>query len=314
MILVITPNPALDLTWHVDALRVGESQRVPRGRARAGGKGLNVARVLHAEGHEVIALIPAADETFTADLQASGIPHTLIAAEGALRRSVAIVDSASGQATLLNEAGSPLGATAEDELFAQATQLGRSADVVVISGSLPPDLDPERISALVRDLAGIPVIVDTSGPGMRSAARAGAILKPNREELTDATGVADPRAAARLLLADGAAMVVFSSGEEGLTVVTDVDADSGGIHARLPHPLVGNPTGAGDAAVAAIAAELAASTAALTPGGRDERRRLARRAAAWSASAVLMPLAGALHPEHERLAAEVVVTDSKDPS
>ena len=38
------------------------------------------------------------------------------------------------------------------------------------------------------------------------------------------------------------------------------------------------------------------------------RIALARRATAWSASAVLMPLAGALSPDHSALEAEVVVT------
>ena len=38
------------------------------------------------------------------------------------------------------------------------------------------------------------------------------------------------------------------------------------------------------------------------------RERLARRATAWSASAVLMPLAGELAPDHAALADEVLVT------
>lgn len=315
MILTVTPNPALDLTWHVDDLRVGESHRVAAGEARAGGKGVNVARVLHAEGIDVHALVPTADEAFVADLRASGIPHSSIAADGPLRRSVAVVDAVTGEATLLNESGTALGAGPEDQLFAQTLTLGRSADVVVISGSLPPELDPERLADLVRVLtgAGVRVIVDTSGPGVRAAARAGAVLKPNREELLAATGLTDPTDAARALLAEGAAMIVLSLGEEGLAILTSGDAGDE-IRARLPEPLVGNPTGAGDAAVAAVAAELAASPDALLPSGRAARSRLARRATAWSASAVLMPLAGVLHPDHERLADAVILTDPKENS
>ena len=47
MILTVTPNPAIDLTWHVDRLTPGATHRVPTGASRAGGKGLNAARVLH---------------------------------------------------------------------------------------------------------------------------------------------------------------------------------------------------------------------------------------------------------------------------
>ena len=55
MILTVTPNPALDLTWHVDRLTVGGTHRADAGAARAGGKGLNVARVAHAQGAAVLA-------------------------------------------------------------------------------------------------------------------------------------------------------------------------------------------------------------------------------------------------------------------
>ncbi len=50
MILTVTPNPALDLTWRVERLVEGGTHRADAGAARAGGKGLNVARVAHAEG------------------------------------------------------------------------------------------------------------------------------------------------------------------------------------------------------------------------------------------------------------------------
>ena len=41
MIVTVTPNPALDLTWHVDRLETGETHRADAGVSRAGGKGLN---------------------------------------------------------------------------------------------------------------------------------------------------------------------------------------------------------------------------------------------------------------------------------
>ena len=55
------------------------------------------------------------------------------------------------------------------------------------------------------------------------------------------------------------------------------------LRAALGTPLAGNPTGAGDAAVAALAAGLAR--------GATDRDALAD-AVAWSAAAVLHPLAG----------------------
>ncbi|MGB4137800.1 MAG: PfkB family carbohydrate kinase, partial [Microbacterium sp.] len=82
------------------------------------------------------------------------------------------------------------------------------------------------------------------------------------------------------------------------------DATLGGtldvVSARLPEPLAGNPTGAGDAAVAAAAVLLA-------EGVRDPET-IVRRAVAWSASAVLMPLAGEIDPSWPDLERAVVVT------
>lgn len=53
MILTVTLNTALDLTYHVRSLRPHTSHRVTEVTERPGGKGLNVARVLAALGHEV---------------------------------------------------------------------------------------------------------------------------------------------------------------------------------------------------------------------------------------------------------------------
>jgi len=313
MILTVTPNPAIDLTWHVDRLTPGATHRVPAGASRAGGKGLNAARVLHQTGLEVLALATAGGVTgdeLRADLAASGVPHRLVATAAATRRSVAIVDDADGETSILNERGAPLSSAEAAALSDAAVDLGRAAQAVAISGSLPPGFGPEELGALVGRLvaAGVPVVVDTSGPGILAAALAGAdALKPNREELADATGLDDPVEGARSLLDRGARLVLVSLGAGGLVVVGRGGAP---LRARLPRELHGNATGAGDAAVAAIAAALAAGDdlGSATDAADRARSDLARRATAWSASAVLMPLAGELSPDHLALADEVVLT------
>jgi 1-phosphofructokinase family hexose kinase len=312
VILTVTPNPALDLTWHVDGLTAGATHRVQAGATRAGGKGLNVARVLHTEGHDVVALATAGGPTgaeFTAELEASGIPHRLLPVSIPTRRTVAVVDDRSGATSILNEFGAALDPADSAAFLGAAARLGRDARAVAVSGSLPPGLDAEEIGDLVADLvrAGIPVVVDTNGPALLAAARAGAhALKPNREELEAATGRTGPLEGARALIDLGARLVVVSLGADGLVVVARTGV---AIHARLPHALHGNATGAGDAAVAAIVVALAsgADPSADTDAAAHARIDLARRTAAWSASAVLMPVAGELSPRHPELEAEVVV-------
>src|SRR5438094_9276757 len=53
MILVVALNPALDVTHHVPGVDWAGVNRPAPARARAGGKGLNVARTLRAIGAEV---------------------------------------------------------------------------------------------------------------------------------------------------------------------------------------------------------------------------------------------------------------------
>jgi hypothetical protein len=180
---------------------------------------------------------------------------------------------------------------------------------VAICGSLPPGFRPEQLEALVAELvgAGTPVVVDTSGAGLLAAARAGATaLKPNSDELAESTGERDPLLGARRLLALGARLIVATLGADGLVVL---DQSHPPLRARLPRTLHGNPTGAGDAAVAAVTAALATGTRLDGDTAESARARddLARRAAAWSASAVLMPHAGDLSPDHSAFEAEVKV-------
>ncbi len=304
MIVALTLNPALDQTWAVDGLALGESHRVPAGASRAGGKGVNVARVLHATGREVLAVAPVGGATghlFQSDLARSGVPYRVVAVRPDTRRSIAAVDAAAGSATLLNETGGELSPQDTDAVDAAVLGLP-TPDAVAISGSLPPGYSPARLGALVRLLRarGARVVVDTSGPGLLEAAAAGAdLLKPNREELEAATGMVGLDTGIDALLALGAGGVVASDGEAGLVVAAGGER----VAARLPRPVEGgNPTGAGDAAVASLVAHLA------QPGDLVDAATLARRAVAWSASAVSMPLAGELGPDADARQAEVLVT------
>ena len=307
MILTVTPNPALDLTWRVDRLVEGGTHRADAGIARAGGKGLNVARVAHAEGEQVLAVTTTGGrvgEEFAAELGASGVPHALVPVVAETRRSIAVVDEALGDTTIINERGVNPSDVEWAAVLGEVVERLPSARVLVISGSLPPGAPDALLPMLIavgKD-AGVPVIADTSGPALLRAADAGAtVLKPNAAELAEATGIPDPVEGARSLIDRGAELVLLSLGADGMLAVTA----SALVHARLDEPLAGNPTGAGDAGVAACAVLYA-------DGVRDPEQIL-RRATAWSAAAVLMPLAGDISPRWTSLEQQLRVTHP-DPS
>lgn len=303
MILTVTPNPAIDLTYQVPQILPGASHRVQPPLVRSGGKGINVARVLHHQGLAVRALATAGGDTgkqLAAGL--AGIAHRLVPVAAATRRTIALVDAADGQTSIFNEVGAPLQAAEWLALASAVADELQGADLLVGSGSLPAgapaDFYPGLV-ALARQ-AGLPVLIDASGSGLLSAASAGAdLLKPNRDELHEATGERDLSAGARVLMRLGARRVLVSNGAEGMLAFEAGRA--GHLSARLAQPLTGNPTGAGDAAVA--------GAASLLVSGEDDLQLIVRRAAAWGSAAVLMPTAGEISPQWRQLELDLIVEE-----
>jgi tagatose 6-phosphate kinase len=252
---------------------------------RAGGKGVNVARVLAALGHRsvVCGLVGGlTGDAVTAELEAARLPTALTRIAGTNRRTVAVVDSSAGDATGFWEPG-PTVTEGEWHAFLDAYEsVLADAAAVVLAGSLPPGLPGDAYRELCRRAAeaGVPAILDADGEALRAGlAGRPAVIKPNRDELARVAGGGDWLAAAGSLTQAGAGSVVVSGGAEGMLAVTP----EGVWRAAPPERVAGNPTGAGDAAVAALTAGLVA--------GRAWPERLAD-AVALSAAAVGTPVAG----------------------
>lgn len=311
MIITVTPNPALDLTWRVERLNPGQTHRVPAGVGRAGGKGLNVSRVLHQVGHDTLAVTTAGGATgarLRADLDAAGVPSLLVPVVAETRSSVAIVDVSRGEVSVLNEFGQAPSAAESETLWASVhgARAAHGSHVVAVSGSLGPGMDVgEVVSAVARLRAeGVSVVVDTSGPALLALADAGAtVVKPNGDELREATGLESLDDGIADLLGRGVMLVVLSLGSEGMLLA---HRDGRRVRARFPEIVHGNATGAGDSVTAAI-------TVALEDDPRlVDLDSLARRAVAWGAAAVAMPLAGELDPILLGRTAEVIITASEE--
>ena len=86
LVVTVTANAALDRTLHVDELRTGSKQIVESEYVQAGGKGVNVSRVLAGLGTEVRSVVVVGGETGRAierDLKVSGLSPVAVAAPGA---------------------------------------------------------------------------------------------------------------------------------------------------------------------------------------------------------------------------------------
>lgn len=284
-VVVVTPNPAVDVTYRVDRLRAGETVRVGEVLRRAGGKGLNVARVLRTLSVDVLAVHPlggAAGRWIAEQLQAEGVRAEAVEVPGETRSTVTVVDGV-GHPTVFAEPGPVVPEEVWARLLDRVRGVCRPGGVLVVAGSSPVGTRPDLVADLVAagQDAGARVLVDVSGPSLTAAARAGAdLVKPNAEEALAATGQGDLAAALDRLRRDGARRVVVSRGADGLLGV-DVDGEET-TQPAVPG-IAGNPTGAGDAATAGIAASWV-HDAPLAVG--------LRWAALLGAAAVLQPGAG----------------------
>ncbi|MFG3550274.1 1-phosphofructokinase family hexose kinase [Streptomyces sp. NPDC047725] len=286
MIVTVTLNTALDITYRVPDLRPHTSHRVTDVTERPGGKGLNVARVLAALGHEVTVTGFAGGTTGDVVRDGltgvRGVTDALVPVAGATRRTIAVVDEHSGDTTQLNEPG-PAVSPAEWNAFQDAYEdLLAEAAAVALCGSLPPGVPVGAYAGLVRTArsAGVPVLLDTAGePLRRGVAARPDMIKPNADELAELTGSHEPLRATQDARRRGARSVVASLGAEGLLAVTP----EGRWRAAPPAHIRGNPTGAGDSAVAGLLSGLVEHL--------PWPDRLAR-AVALSAATVLSPVAG----------------------
>ncbi|MFI8997038.1 1-phosphofructokinase [Streptomyces sp. NPDC053542] len=255
MILTVTLNAALDITYRVPRLRPRGTNRVTEVSERPGGKGLNVARVLAALGHDTVATGFAGGGTGDALramlAQETGVTDALLPIGSATRRTVAVVDTAGGETTQLNEPGPTVSPAEWDAFLTRYRELLDGAEAVALCGSLPPGVPVDVYARLTRTAraAGVPVLLDTSGePLRRGLAARPDLAKPNAAELASLTGHNEPLRAARDARRRGAHTVAASLGADGMLAVT---AD-GSWQAAPPQRIAGNPTGAGDSAVAGL--------------------------------------------------------------
>jgi 1-phosphofructokinase len=260
MIATVTLNPAVDKSVTVRGFEIGKTNRGEVDCVDAGGKGINVAKVLKRLGSEVCALglLAGSNGRFILDaLHAEGIPADFVNVPGETRVNLKIHDSQRGTETELNEPGFRVTADHLEELRQRIEGHARRCEWMVFSGSLPPDAPPEIFADLMRiaRAQGAQCFLDTAGPALKLGLAAGPFLiKPNRAEVEDLlkTPLGTRRElveAGRALISMGTEQVLISLGAEGAVGVAGSDA----LFAAPPPVKVRSTVGAGDTMVAIMA-------------------------------------------------------------
>lgn len=263
--LTVTLNPSLDVSTGVAVVEPERKLHCGSTRREAGGGGVNVARVAHLLGADVTALVlvgGCGGAQLLDLLAAQGVTTEAIPIAADTRESLTVLEGATGRQYRFVMPGPTV---TDEELAAAEARIealaGRSS-LVVLSGSLPPNLPPRRFGSLVERIrsAGAAVIVDTSGDALGAAASAGMlVLKPSVRELSTFAGhvlSGEPEivAAAHDLLDRGPNEgVVVSLGAAGALLVRP-DAPAVRVHGPRVHAL--STVGAGDSLVGAMAVAL----------------------------------------------------------
>src|SRR4051794_29035442 len=179
VIVTITLNAALHVAYTASGLGGDPAAAgivlVSRPAYRARGRGVTVARVLRAFGHDVLAAGlagGASGELIVQDLARSGVPTAFTLIRGESRRFFRFADPDNdGPALRFSEPG-PYITTEELGRFAAAyRRLLTGAAAVVLCGSLPDGLPADTYGSLVTYAAeaGVPVILDAGGEELKHA-------------------------------------------------------------------------------------------------------------------------------------------------
>lgn len=259
MIYTVTFNPALDYIMQLPQLKQGAVNRCRSVRLRYGGKGVNVAVMLHRLGVPVTALGFAAGFTgqeLERGLKEMGVQTGFVHLRRGLTRIN--VKLSAGQETELNAPGPQIDSD-ELETLLQRIDVLPEGSVLVLAGSVPADLPQDMYASILRRISErqLLTVVDASGPLLTSVAACRPFLvKPNREELGEIFGRL-PRTdeevleAARSLQKMGACNVLVSLGGDGALLLQQNGAVE---RVAAPSGEVADSVGAGDSMVAGFLA------------------------------------------------------------
>lgn len=258
MIYTVTLNPSIDFIVRLDSLALGSVNRMTSDDKFAGGKGINVSRILKRLDIENTAtgFIGGFTGRFVKDgLVDEGIATKFVEVSEDTRINVKVK---AGEETEINGAGPHISTEKLEELEAILASLS-SEDTVVFAGSAPSSLGNQVYNTLIpiAKKAGAEVVCDFEGQTLLDALNYQPLLvKPNNHELADIFGVelnglADIEKYAREILAKGAKNVIISMAGDGALLVTPEAA----YFAKPIKGTVKNSVGAGDSMVAGFTGE-----------------------------------------------------------
>ncbi len=188
LILTVTLNPAIDKTVNVPRFSAGRDFRTNDIFLCAGGKGINVSRVVKRLGGQTLAtglLAGPAGEFLHQEMLHEKIPHDFLRVQGQTRTSLTIIDENEGRITRILEFGPWITRGDLGRLKSKLKELLKKCRCVIFSGRNAHGLPDDAYAGLIRlaERRGVLTVLDTSGPALQEGLKAGpSIIKPNLSE------------------------------------------------------------------------------------------------------------------------------------
>ncbi|WP_105614287.1 1-phosphofructokinase [Vallitalea okinawensis] len=263
MILTITMNPAIDKIYFVKNFQLGEVHRPVEMIASAGGKGLNVARVIHYLGEKVAAsgfLGGGNGDFISQKIKDLSIDNRFVNIEQETRICINVTDSSNQLCTEVLEAGPCISQEEKDLFLKKYEAMIEDVELITISGSLPEGLPASFYYSMitVAHKRNKKVLLDTSGKAFLEGIKAKPFLvKPNMDEIKNVYNQPmnteeDWCNAIHFLKEEGIEIPVISLGENGCIA----GLKDGIYKVDIPPIQVINTVGSGDSFIGGFAVGL----------------------------------------------------------
>lgn len=263
MILTITLNPSVDISYKLDTLSVNDVNRVSNTSKTAGGKGLNVSRVIRQLGEEVAAcgfLGGSLGDFIRKELEVYKIKDSFVEIEKNTRNCIAVMHD--GKQTEILESGPEINAQEEKEFIEVFEKAVKNVEIITVSGSLPKGVSTDFYNRLIEIAAehDKQILLDTNGKTLGNTLQSEKkpyLIKPNQSEIAELLKM--PEMNKMKLIEElkssffqHISWVVVTMGDEGAIVKHNQD-----IYKMTPPKIEAiNPVGSGDSVIAGFAVGL----------------------------------------------------------
>ena len=256
MIYTLTLNPAVDYYIDMNNFEEGELNKVNNAYTLAGGKGINVSKVLKNFNVDSIALGFCGG--FTGDyikkhLKEYGIKENFIYLEEDTRINIKLKTNKTESEIAGKSPNVPKEKT--DELLTFINTNIKENDILVLSGSVPNSVSSSIYKEIInKSCKNIKIILDARDEAFKIAVKEKVFLtKPNKKELGEYFNktietTEDIIKYAKELIKEGSENVIVSLGKEGSVLVTKDEVYIG----NAPEGKLISSVGSGDSMVAGI--------------------------------------------------------------